>query len=154
MKSTCAFQKWKICGFPDKCPSKSINFVNLNFKIKICLPLDIITQFLCSSWFTNSPWTQTLYRHEDIALHTWWIIKILLKNKFCNDFTSFLADTKCFFVFVYFNIHVCKQCWKSYSIVCTLRILVLKMVMMCEIPVTFSNYFTCSLQSQQSTRIL
>ena len=89
MKSNCAFQKRKICGFPDKYPSKSMNFVNLNFTIKICLPLDIITQFLCSSWFTNSPWTQTLYRHEDIALHTWWIIKIPLKNKFCSDFTSF-----------------------------------------------------------------
>ena len=89
MKSNCAFQNRKICGFPDKCPIESINFVNLNFTIKICLPLDIITQFLCSSWFTNSPWTQILYRYENIALHTWWIISILLKNKFFNDFTSF-----------------------------------------------------------------
>ena len=90
MKGNCAFQKRKICGFNDKYPSKSINFVSLNFTIETYLPLDIISlNFFCSSWFTNSPWTQTLYRHEDIALHTWWIIKILLKNKFCSDFTAF-----------------------------------------------------------------
>ena len=43
MKSNCAFQKRKICGFNDKYPSKSINFVSLNFTIKIYLPLDIIS---------------------------------------------------------------------------------------------------------------
>ena len=43
MKGNCAFQKRKICGFNDKYPSKSINFVSLNFTIKIYLPLDIIS---------------------------------------------------------------------------------------------------------------
>ena len=43
MKGNCAFQKRKICGFNDKYPSKSINFVSLNFTIEIYLPLDIIS---------------------------------------------------------------------------------------------------------------
>ena len=43
MKGNCAFQKRKICGFNDKYPSKSINFVSLNFTIETYLPLDIIS---------------------------------------------------------------------------------------------------------------